>query len=239
MSTVRNPPGPAVDTEPTLLRTVGWSDYDLVDSGRGRKLERYGHRMVVRPEPQCLWSPGLAASEWSTADAVFDPADEEDSGRGRFRDAPIEPWVSGWGAVRFRGRFTPFRHLAFFPEQAANWEWLDQTVRAAGRPLNILNLFGYTGVASLVCAAAGAQVTHVDASRKAIGWARENAALSGLEDRPIRWICEDARKYVQREIRRGVKYDAIILDPPKYGRGPDGEVWRLFDDLPDLAGLCA
>jgi 23S rRNA (cytosine1962-C5)-methyltransferase len=141
--------------------------------------------------------------------------------------------------VRFHGRFTPFRHLAFFPEQAANWAWLDQAVRDAGRPLNVLNLFGYTGVASLVCAAAGAQVTHVDASRKAIGWARENAALSGLEDRPIRWICEDARKYVQREIRRGVKYDAVILDPPKYGRGPDGEVWRLFDDLPDLAGMCA
>ena len=230
---------PRVDPDPTLLRTVGWSDYALVDSGLGRKLERYGHRTVVRPEPQCLWSRGLDSETWDSADAVFDPSDEEDSGRWRFRDAPIEPWVSGWGAVRFNGRFTPFRHLAFFPEQAANWEWLDQTVRGAGRPLKILSLFGYTGVASLVCAAAGAQVTHVDASRKAIGWARDNAALSGLEDRPIRWICEDARKYVQRELRRGVKYDGIILDPPKYGRGPDGEVWRLFEDLPNLVDTCA
>jgi len=238
-ATGRTRAGPSVDPGPTLLRTKGWSDYELVDSGRGRKLERYGHRMVVRPEPQCLWAPGREDSAWRNADAVFDPADEEDSGRWRFREGPIEPWVSGWGTVRFRGRFTPFRHLAFFPEQAANWEWLDQAVRTAGRPLNILNLFGYTGVASLVCAAAGARVTHVDASRKAIGWARENAALSGLEDHPIRWICEDARRYVQREIRRGVKYDAVILDPPKYGRGPDGEVWRLFDDLPDLSEMCA
>jgi 23S rRNA (cytosine1962-C5)-methyltransferase len=230
---------PRIDPGPTVLRTRGWSDYDLIDSGRGRKLERYGHRTVVRPEPQCLWSPGQPDALWNTADAVFDPADEEDAGRWRFRDGAIEPWVSGWGAVRFNGRFTPFRHLAFFPEQAANWEWLDQVVRTSGQPLNILNLFGYTGVASLVCAAAGAQVTHVDASRKAIGWARENAALSGLQDHPIRWICEDARKYVQREIRRGATYDGIILDPPKYGRGPDGEVWRLFDDLPDLAANCA
>lgn len=231
--------GPTVDAQPTLLRTRGWSDYELLDSGLGRKLERYGHRTVVRPEPQCLWARGANPDSWSRADANFDPAEEEDSGRWRFREAPIEPWVSGWGAVRFRGRFTPFRHLAFFPEQAANWAWLDEAVRAAGRPLNILNLFGYTGVASLVCAAAGAQVTHVDASRKAIGWARENAALSGLENHPIRWICEDARRYVQRELRRGVRYDGIILDPPKYGRGPDGEVWRLFEDLPDLADTCA
>ena len=121
----------------------------------------------------------------------------------------------------------------------ANWEWLDQRVRDAGRPLRVLNLFGYTGVASLVAAAAGAQVTHVDASKKAIAWARENAALSGLEDRPVRWICEDARRYVQREARRGSQYDAIILDPPKYGRGPNGEVWRLFEDLPELLHLCA
>jgi len=140
--------------------------------------------------------------------------------------------------VKFHGRFTAFRHLAFFPEQAANWAWLDQQVRAAAQP-RVLNLFGYTGVASLVMAAAGAAVTHVDASKKAVAWARENAELSGLADRPVRWITEDARKYVQREVRRGSKYEGIILDPPKYGRGPDGQVWRLFEDLPELAGLCA
>jgi 23S rRNA (cytosine1962-C5)-methyltransferase len=140
--------------------------------------------------------------------------------------------------VKFHGRFTAFRHLAFFPEQAANWAFLDEQVRNAGSP-RVLNLFGYTGVASLVMAAAGASVTHVDASKKAVAWARENAELSGLADRPVRWITEDARKYVQREVRRGSKYEGIILDPPKYGRGPTGEVWRLFEDLPELAGLCA
>jgi 23S rRNA (cytosine1962-C5)-methyltransferase len=143
-----------------------------------------------------------------------------------------------WRDVRFHGRFTAFRHLAFFPEQAANWTWLDERIRASGKPPKLLNLFGYTGVASLVAAAAGAAVTHVDASKKAIVWARENAALSGLEDQPIRWICEDARRYVQREVRRGSRYDAIILDPPKYGRGPNGEVWRLFEDLPELLRGC-
>ncbi len=140
--------------------------------------------------------------------------------------------------MRFQGRFTAFRHLAFFPEQAANWAWLKSRVETLERP-KVLNLFGYTGVASLVCAAAGAEVTHVDASKKAIGWARENAELAGLQDRPVRWICEDARKYVGREVKRGSRYDGVILDPPKYGRGPGGEVWRLFEDLPELARLCA
>jgi 23S rRNA (cytosine1962-C5)-methyltransferase len=141
--------------------------------------------------------------------------------------------------VKFQGQFTSFRHLAFFPEQAANWAFLKDQVEAAGSGCKVLNLFGYTGVASLVCAAAGAAVTHVDASKRAIGWARDNAALAGLADRPVRWICEDARRYVQREERRGTRYEGIILDPPKYGRGPTGEVWRLFEDLPELARLCA
>ncbi|MFI4973301.1 MAG: class I SAM-dependent methyltransferase [Caulobacterales bacterium] len=230
---------PLTAAAPTVLRTVAWADYGLVDSGGGRKLERYGPHRVVRPEPQCLWTPALDEAEWARADAVFDPAGEEDEGRWRFARRAPESWPLAWGAVKFLGRFTAFRHLAFFPEQAANWTWLDARVRRAGRPLNILNLFGYTGVASLVCAAAGAQVTHVDASKKAVGWARENAELSGLADRPVRWICEDARKYVQREVRRGVRYDGIILDPPKYGRGPGGEVWRLLEDLPALLHGCA
>ncbi|MFN3522851.1 MAG: class I SAM-dependent methyltransferase [Phenylobacterium sp.] len=221
------------------MRTRAWSDYALLDSGGGRKLERYGRFTVVRPEPQCLWSPRLPPSVWEQADAVFDPADEEDAGRWRFSGRPVEAWPLAWGDVRFNGRFTAFRHLAFFPEQAANWAWLEGRLRGLTDTPKVLNLFGYTGVASLVCAAAGAAVTHVDASKKAIGWARENAALSGLEDRPIRWICEDARRYVQREARRGSRYEGIILDPPKYGRGPTGEVWRLFEDLPELSALCA
>lgn len=233
-----DPPPPHSAAAPIVLRTTAWPDYALVDSGDGRKLERYGPYRVVRPEPQCLWRPRLDATAWAQADAVFDPTDEDEAGRWRFAAKPAESWPLAWETVRFHGRFTAFRHLAFFPEQAANWTWLDRQVRAARNPPRILNLFGYTGVASLVCAAAGASVTHVDASKKAIAWARENADLSGLAERPIRWICEDARRYVQREVRRGSLYDGVILDPPKYGRGPTGEVWRLFEDLPELLRQC-
>ena len=233
------PRPPKVDLAPNIMRTTSWADYALLDSGDGKKLERYGPYAVVRPEPQALWSPQLAPDVWAKADAVFNPSDEEDAGRWRFSGKPRETWPMAWRDVTYNGRFTAFRHLAFFPEQAANWEWLDAQVRAFKGQPKILNLFGYTGVASLVCAAAGAAVTHVDASKKAIGWARENATLSKLDDRPIRWICEDARRYVQREVRRGNRYDGIILDPPKYGRGPDGEVWKLFENLPELATQCA
>jgi 23S rRNA (cytosine1962-C5)-methyltransferase len=229
---------PRVSPSPTVLTAGPWADYGLVDSGDGRKLERCGPYRVVRPEPQCLWRPRLPAEAWSSADAVFDPSDEDEAGRWRFAGRPAADWTMRWRDVRFHGRFTAFRHLAFFPEQAANWTWLDERLRASGSSPKVLNLFGYTGVASLVAAAAGAAVTHVDASKKAIAWARENAALSGLEDRPVRWICEDARRYVQREARRGSRYDAIILDPPKYGRGPNAEVWRLFEDLPELLQTC-
>jgi 23S rRNA (cytosine1962-C5)-methyltransferase len=227
----------AVADIPEIMRTHGWRDYALLDSGDGKKLERYGRFTVVRPEPQCFWSP-RSPELWAKADAVFDPDGDDDEGRWRFAAPAPESFKLGWEDVRFNGRFTAFRHLAFFPEQAANWAWLKQRIEGLERP-RVLNLFGYTGVASLVCAAAGAEVTHVDASKKAIGWARENAALSEMEDKPIRWICEDARKYVGREVKRGSLYDGIILDPPKYGRGPGGEVWRLFEDLPEMARLCA
>ncbi len=236
---------PLVSPTPSTLRTDPWPDYGLLDCGDGKKLERYGRFRVVRPEPQCFFTPRQPGL-WDQADAVFDPEDEDDAGRwaygGQLRHkAPPETWPLRWEDVRFHGRFTAFRHLAFFPEQAANWRWL--RTRISGLPVRnerprILNLFGYTGVASLVCAAAGAAVTHVDASKKAIGWARDNAALSDMTEAPIRWICEDARKYVQREVKRGSKYEGIILDPPKYGRGPTGEVWRLFEDLPELVSLC-
>lgn len=230
---------PVLSATPEILTTRGWGDYALLDSGHGRKLERYGRHTVVRPEPQCWWAPRDPAA-FETAHAVFDPQQEdEDAGRWRFdAHGPIDAFPLAWRDVRFTGRFTPFRHLAFFPEQAANWEWI--SARAQQRPgLRVLNLFGYTGVASLAAAAAGAQVTHVDASKKSVAYARENAALSGLGDAPVRWIVEDARKYVAREVRRGSKYHGIILDPPKYGRGPTGEVWRLFEDLPGLLADCA
>ena len=233
---------PVLSPTPETLLTMAWSDYALLDSGGGRKLERYGPYTVVRPEPQCWWSP-RDPDAFAQADAVFDPDDEDEAGRWRFAGKPIETFPLAWGDVRFTGRFTPFRHLAFFPEQAANWQWLDRTIRATAsrRPAapKVLNLFGYTGVASLACAAAGAEVTHVDASKKSVAWARENAGHSGMTDAPIRWIVEDARKYVAREVRRGSKYQGIILDPPKYGRGPDGEVWRLFEDMPGLLKDCA
>ena len=229
---------PNIADAPQVLRTQGWADYALVDSGEGRKLERYGRWTVVRPEPQCLWSPGLSPDVWKDADAVFEPAGDEDAGRWKITGDVPPLWPMSWGPVRFNARLTAFRHLGVFPEQAANWDWLDARLRNSRPGRKILNLFGYTGMASLAAAAAGAAVTHVDASKKAVGWARENAALSNLDDAPVRWICEDARKYVQREIRRGARYDGIILDPPKYGRGPTGEVWRLYDDLPALIASC-
>lgn len=243
---------PRLNPSPETLFTRGWEDYALLDSGHGRKLERYGRFTVVRPEPQCFWAP-RDASAFDKADAVFDPQaqDDDDDGRWRFSGKAVDTFPLAWRDVRFTGRFTPFRHLAFFPEQAANWEWLDARVRSLSRSSSpkggsatknapkVLNLFGYTGVASLACSAAGAEVTHVDASKKSVAYARENAEQSGLADRPIRWIVEDCRKYVAREVRRGVKYDGIILDPPKYGRGPTGEVWRLFEDLPGLLKDCA
>ncbi|MBV9512006.1 MAG: class I SAM-dependent methyltransferase [Caulobacteraceae bacterium] len=238
---MNSPLAPRLADAPIVLRTPAWPDYALIDSGGGRKLERCGPYRLVRPEPQCLWRPRLPESAWAAAEAVFNPLDEDEAGHWRFKGKPKEAWPLAWSGVRFFGRFTAFRHLAFFPEQAANWAWLEHHLAqrpTQGHAARVLNLFGYTGVASLVCARAGAAVTHVDASKKAIGWARENADLSGLADRPVRWICEDARRYVQREARRGSRYEGVILDPPKYGRGPTGEVWRLFEDLPELLQGC-
>ena len=231
-------PKPVVAPSPLALRPEPWPDYDLLDSGGGRKLERYGAVAVVRPEAQCLWEP-TRVSEWDQAVAVFEGAEDEDAGRWRRRGQTPESWPMVWREVRFHARLTAFRHLGLFPEQASNWAWLAGRLNDAPGPPSILNLFGYTGVASLVAAAAGAKVTHVDASRKAVAWARENAALSGLDQAPVRWICEDARAYVRREARRGSRYQGIILDPPKYGRGPNGEVWRLYEDLPELLAGCA
>jgi len=230
---------PAVATAPLLMAAEPWADYALLDSGEGRKLERYGSITVVRPEAQCLWRPAEGAELWEAAHAVFEAAADEDRGKWRIsRPVPAE-WALRWGTVRFYARLASFRHLGVFPEHAANWDWVCEQAALARRPLRVLNLFGYTGIASLVAASLAAEVTHVDASKPAVAWARENAELSGLSDAPIRWICEDARRYVQREARRGSRYDAIILDPPKYGRGPDGEVWRLYEHLPELLAGCA
>lgn len=231
---------PPDQTWPVILETKGWKDYRLLDMGAGEKLERYGRFTIVRPEPQAMGARKLKESFWNRADAVFSgDTEEEGPGRWKFSGNVPETWPMSYGPARYNGRFMSFRHVGVFPEQAAHWDWVNGKVRSElervpDRPLKILNLFGYTGLASLLPAAEGAQVTHVDASKKAIGYARENQALSGLDNLPIRWICEDASKFVAREVRRGNTYDGIILDPPKYGRGPKGEVWDLYTSLPGM-----
>ena len=212
-----------------------WPDYGLVDSGHGRKLERYGPHRFVRPEPQAMWSP--AADDWDVDGEFIPGSDEEGGGRWQFvRPVPREGWPLAWQDVRFRAQCTPFRHLAFFPDMAPQWSWMRERL---GEGTEALNLFGYTGVGTLAMSATGARVTHVDASKKSVEGGKANAALSGMTDRPIRWIVDDAAKFVAREVRRGRRYDGIILDPPKFGRGPAGEVWRLEEHLPALVADCA
>jgi 23S rRNA (cytosine1962-C5)-methyltransferase len=222
-----------------------WSDYALLDSGVGAKLERYGAFRVIRPEPQAMWRRSLPEREWLAADAIFEAGSAEDSGNWRCPKPLPESWPisypGGAGNVVLAARLTPFRHLGLFPEQASHWDWATEKIANAqegGRTARMLNLFAYTGAASIAAALAGAEVTHVDASKKAIAWAKENQALSGLDERSIRWIAEDAVAFLRREVRRGKSYDGIFLDPPKFGRGDQGQVWKLFDDLPEVLTLC-
>jgi 23S rRNA (cytosine1962-C5)-methyltransferase len=225
---------------PLILEVTPGDDYALIDSGNFRKLEQYGAYRIVRPEGQALWQPALPQAEWDKADAIF-TGDTEEEGMGRWRfphGALGETWPMRHDGIDYLGRFTSFRHVGVFPEQAPHWAHMESLIRAARPPVRVLNLFGYTGLASLVAARAGAEVTHIDASKKAIGWARENQEMAGLSGMPIRWICEDALKFVQREVRRGSRYDIVLLDPPAYGRGPAGEIWQLFDNLPEMVALC-
>jgi 23S rRNA (cytosine1962-C5)-methyltransferase len=225
---------------PVILETLADQNYALLDTGDGLKLEHYGDIKIIRPEQQAIWGRSQDDALWDSANAIFTgDTDEEGVGRWRFPGAQFgETWPMAFDGVGYMGRFTSFRHVGVFPEQAAHWRAMREAIKSADRPLRVLNLFGYTGVASLVAADAGAHVTHVDASKKAIGWARENQSFAGLDEMPVRWICEDAMKFVQREIRRGNTYDIILLDPPAYGRGPNGEVWQLFDHLPDMLDGC-
>lgn len=228
-------PDPA---RPAVIWPDGWRDYALLDSGAGWKLEQVGPYRFARPEPQAFWAPHAPLEDWRF-DGRFSPAADEAEEAGRWRlDQPIpEAWPISYKGLKFFARCTPFRHLGFFPEQASQWDFLADRLGPGSR---VLNLFGYTGVASLIAAAKGAQVTHVDASKKAIGFARQNQAEAGLETARIRWICDDALGFVRREARRGNTYHAIILDPPKHGRGPDGQIWKLEEGLtPLLAALPA
>jgi 23S rRNA (cytosine1962-C5)-methyltransferase len=220
---------------PMIVQGAGWADYRLLDSGNGRKLERYGPYRFIRPEPQALWSPKLA--EWD-ADGEFVPgSDEEGGGRWHFaREVPREGWPLAWNEVRFTAQCTPFRHLGFFPDMAPVWEWMRGQITGRANA-QTLNLFGYTGVGTLALSECG-PVTHVDASKKSVAQARANAGLSGMAERPIRWLVDDAAKFAAREVRRGSRYDGIILDPPKFGRGPKNETWRLEEGLPSLIADC-
>ena len=260
--------------QPLVMEGAGWADYALLDSGHGRKLERYGPYRFIRPEPQAMWSPRLAG--WD-ADGEFVPGSDEDGGgRWQFaRPVPREGWPLAWNEVRFTAQCTPFRHLGFFPDMAPVWEWMRSLLREGegdgGKPAEVepaalgprcrgddeeggggdevggegerggssstLNLFGYTGAGTLALSGCG-PVAHVDASKKSVAQARANAALSDMADRPVRWLVDDAAKFAAREVRRGRRYDGIILDPPKFGRGPDGEVWRLEEGLPPLIAGC-
>ncbi|MFC0682989.1 class I SAM-dependent methyltransferase [Novosphingobium clariflavum] len=224
-----------LETQPVILAGEGWDDYGLVDSGHGRKLERYGDYRFVRPEPQAMWTPRL--ENWDAHGEFVPGSDEDGGGRWQFdRPVPREGWPLAWNEVRFTAQCTPFRHLGFFPDMAPVWDWMREML-AGMSDANTLNLFGYTGVGTMALSAHG-PVTHVDASKKSVGQARENAALAGLEDRPVRWLIDDAAKFAAREVRRGKRYDGIILDPPKFGRGPTGETWRLEENLPGLLADC-
>jgi 23S rRNA (cytosine1962-C5)-methyltransferase len=224
--------------ELVLLSSPAWTDYELLDSGNGRKLERFGPYILNRPEHQAIWQQSLPEVKWKAAQAFFNAVGgEEMGGNWQFRQ-PIAPWEMHYQGLRFRAQLGGSRHVGVFPEQAAHWDWMSGLIRTANRPVSILNLFGYTGLATLTAGLAGARVTHVDASKKSVARARENQALSKLDDRNIRWIVDDAMKFVLREARRQVRYDGIILDPPKFGRGPKGEVWECFEMLPRLLEAC-
>ena len=222
-----------------LLHAGDWQDYELLDSGDGMRLERFGAYRLARPDPEVLWHRRLSAAEWEQADATF----QHGEGGERWSHAgPIpEQWPMRYRDLKFFARLTPFKHTGVFPEQAALWNWMRErlSARAPGAAApHVLTLFGYTRLAALSCASAGARVTYVDASKWVMDWARENQRASGLVDKPVRWILDDALKFVRREARRAVRYDAIVLDPPSFGRGPKGEVWKFAESLPPLLDAC-
>ena len=221
-----------MSSELVTLVAEPWEDWGLIDCGNGQKLERYGSFTVARPEPQAMWAP--ARTDWDP-DATFVPGSDEEGGGRWVQHRPVpNQWELARGGVRFEASLTPFRHLGFFPDMAPQWDWMRERCADA----DVLNLFGYTGVGTLLLSEAEARMVHVDASKKSVEQGKANAALSGLADRPIRWLVDDATKFTAREVRRGRRYDGILLDPPKFGRGPEGEVWRLEENLAPLLADC-
>ena len=216
-----------------------WNDYEVIDTSNGEKLERWGNYLLVRPDPQVIWNTPRTERGWKTCNGHYHRS-SRGGGEWEFFDLP-EQWSIGYERLGLTFNLKPFsfKHTGLFPEQAVNWDWFSEKIKAAGRPVKVLNLFAYTGGATLACASAGAAVTHVDASRGMVTWAKENAKSSGLSDAPIRWIVDDCVQFVEREIRRGNHYNGIIMDPPSYGRGPKGEIWKIEDAIFPLVELCA
>ena len=213
-----------------------WRDYELLDATNHNRLERWGQTLLIRPDPQVIWKNDETSPLWAKADAVYYRS-AKGGGQWNYHKKLPQKWQIHWNDLTLIVSPTGFKHTGVFPEQAVNWAWYQEKIRQAGRPIRVLNLFGYTGGATLACLAAGASVTHVDASKGMVAWARENAAASELADRPCRWIVDDCAKFVQREIRRGSRYDAVIMDPPSYGRGPSGETWKIEEDVADFVDL--
>ena len=213
-----------------------WKDYEVLDTSKGEKLERWGDYLLIRPDPQVIWDTPKKNRGWKKCNGHYHRS-SKGGGDWEFFDLPKQ-WQIHYGELTFNLKPFSFKHTGLFPEQAANWDWFGDLIRRADRPVKVLNLFAYTGGATLAAAAAGAHVTHVDASKGMVTWAKENAASSGLSDAPIRWIVDDCVKFVQREIRRGNHYDAIIMDPPSYGRGPKGEIWKIEESIHGLIQLC-
>lgn len=214
----------------------GWKDYEVIDCSQGEKLERWGDYILVRPDPQVIWNTPKANKQWKNINAHYHRS-AKGGGEWEFFNLPKQ-WTISYKTLKFNLKPFSFKHTGIFPEQAANWEWFSEKIKNANRPIKVLNLFAYTGGATLAAAAAGANVTHVDASKGMVAWAKENAKLSGLEEAPVRWLVDDCVKFVEREIRRENKYDAIIMDPPSYGRGPKGEIWKIEDSIYDFIKLC-
>ena len=214
-----------------------WKDYEVIDCSKGEKLERWGDYILVRPDPQVIWDTPRKEKGWHKMNAHYHRS-KKGGGEWEFFDLP-QQWSIHYRSLTFQLKPFSFKHTGLFPEQAANWDWFSVLIKKAGRPVKVLNLFAYTGGATIAAAAAGASVTHVDASKGMVTWAKENAASSGLADAPIRWIVDDCVKFVEREIRRGNRYDAIIMDPPSYGRGPKGEIWKIEESIHPLVKLCA
>lgn len=213
-----------------------WIDYEVIDCSCGEKLERWKDYILVRPDPQVIWDTPKAATQWKHMNAHYHRS-QKGGGEWEFFDLP-EQWSIQYGNLTFHLKPFNFKHTGLFPEQATNWDWFSKKIKEVGRPIKVLNLFAYTGGATLAAATAGASVTHVDASKGMVTWAKENAVSSGLQDAPIRWLVDDCVKFVEREIRRGSKYDAIIMDPPSYGRGPKGEIWKIEDSIYPFIQLC-